>query len=83
VQAAGLPKGLRFHDLRHTCAALVTSFAANLPAKAIQEHLGHSSYQITMDRYGHLYADASDAVTAAMGMAFAGVHFTGPVELGR
>ncbi|MFS4490853.1 tyrosine-type recombinase/integrase [Dietzia kunjamensis] len=65
---AGLPDSLRFHDLRHTCAALL--IAANVPAKAIQVHLGHSSFKITMDTYGHLYADATDLVSGAMANAF-------------
>ncbi|MFI6399534.1 tyrosine-type recombinase/integrase [Rhodococcus coprophilus] len=69
VAKAGLPKNLRAHDLRHTCAALL--IAANVPAKAIQVHLGHSSFKITMDTYGHLYEDASDHVANAMGAAFA------------
>jgi len=69
VKQAGLPKTLRAHDLRHTCAALL--IAANVPAKAIQAHLGHSSYKVTMDTYGHLYEDSSDKVTDAMGTAFA------------
>lgn len=43
--------GFRFHDLRHTCASLL--IAAGAHPKAIQERLGHSSIQITMDRYGH------------------------------
>lgn len=69
VVKAGLPAKLRFHDLRHTCAALL--IAANVPAKAIQAHLGHSSFKITMDTYGHLYEDASDHVANAMNAAFA------------
>lgn len=69
VAKAGLPAKLRFHDLRHTCAALL--IAANVPAKAIQAHLGHSSFKITMDTYGHLYEDASDHVANAMNAAFA------------
>ncbi|MFZ2175457.1 MAG: tyrosine-type recombinase/integrase [Rhodococcus sp. (in: high G+C Gram-positive bacteria)] len=69
VAKAGLPSALRFHDMRHTCAALL--IAANVPAKAIQVHLGHSSFKITMDTYGHLYEDASDHVANAMGAAFA------------
>jgi len=69
VKQAGLPKTLRAHDLRHTCAALL--IAANVPAKAIQAHLGHSSYKVTMDTYGHLYEDSSDKVTDAMRAAFA------------
>lgn len=43
----------------------------NFPTKAIQGHLGHSSFKITMDTYGHLNEDASDAVSNAMDAAFA------------
>jgi integrase len=53
---AGLPAQVRFHDLRHTCAALLIAQGAH--PKAIQVHLGHSSIQVTMDRYGHLFPDA-------------------------
>lgn len=42
-----------------------------MPAKAIQAYLGPSSFKVTMDIYRHLYDDASDAVTDAMGAAFA------------
>lgn len=46
--AAGLPKELRFHDLRHTCA---TNYArANAPAYVIQAQLRHSSLN-TSQRY--------------------------------
>ena len=31
--------------------------------KAIQAHLGHSSIQVTMDRYGHLFPDALEQLT--------------------
>jgi integrase len=68
VKAAGLPEALRFHDLRHTCASLL--IRANIKPKAIQEHLGHATFAITMDRYGHLYADEAEAVTAALSEAF-------------
>ncbi len=43
---------LRFHDLRHTCAALLIAQGAH--AKEIQERLGHSTIRLTFDRYGHL-----------------------------
>jgi integrase len=52
VQRAGLPPALRFHDLRHTCAALLIAQGAH--PKEIQERLGHSTIQLTFDRYGHL-----------------------------
>jgi integrase len=56
-----LPKelhGLRFHDLRHTCASLLIAQGAH--PKIIQERLGHSSITTTMNRYGHLF-DGLDA----------------------
>jgi integrase len=52
VERAGLPPTLRFHDLRHTCAALLIAQGAH--PKEIQERLGHSTIQLTFDRYGHL-----------------------------
>ena len=43
----------RFHDLRHTCAALLIAQSAH--PKEIQERLGHSTITLTFDRYGHLF----------------------------
>jgi len=35
--------------------------AENAHPKAVQAHLGHSSIQVTMDRYGHLFpSDAEE-----------------------
>jgi integrase len=53
VRRAGLPTSLRFHDLRHTSASLLIGLGAN--PKQIQERLGHSTIQLTFDRYGHLF----------------------------
>lgn len=50
--------GLRFHDLRHTCASLLIAQGAH--PKIIQERLGHASITTTMNRYGHLF-DGLDA----------------------
>src|SRR5207302_1238850 len=47
--------GLKVHEMRHTCAALLIAKGAH--AKAIQEHLGHSTIAVTMDLYGHLFPD--------------------------
>lgn len=52
VAAAGLPAALRFHDLRHTHAALL--IADGWHPLAISRRLGHSTITVTMDRYGHL-----------------------------
>jgi site-specific recombinase XerD len=53
--AAGLPKDLRMHDMRHTAASLMIREGASI--KAIQKMLGHKSGMVTLDRYGHLYPD--------------------------
>ncbi len=60
----GIPDGLRFHDLRHTCAALLIAQGAH--PKAVQERLGHSSIEVTMDVYGHLYESADEALADAL-----------------
>jgi integrase len=61
VRMAGLPPALRFHDLRHTCAALLIAQGAH--PKAIMERLGHSSIQVTLDRYGHLFPSLDESLT--------------------
>ena len=61
--------GLRFHDLRHTCAAL--SIAAGAHPKLISARLGHSSITITLDRYGHLFPSVEEALAEKLDAAFA------------
>jgi integrase len=58
VAAAGLPKGTRFHDLRHFYASGLIK--ANLNPKVIQSRLGHATIAETMDTYGHLFPDDED-----------------------
>jgi integrase len=60
--------GLRFHDLRHTCASLL--IAAGAHPKAIQEHLGHKDIQTTFNVYGHLLPSAREALAAALDAAY-------------
>jgi integrase len=43
---------LHIHDLRHSCATLLASMG--VPAKVIQEILGHSSIVVTQNLYGHV-----------------------------
>ena len=69
VRRAGLPHGLRFHDLRHTAASLLISRGAN--PKQIQERLGHSTIQLTFDRYGHLFEGHDEALLTALDATFA------------
>jgi integrase len=63
ADAAGLPH-LRFHDLRHTCAAFLIDSGAH--PRAIMERLGHSSITVTMDTYGHMLPSLDDDLTAAL-----------------
>ena len=60
---AGLD-GVRFHDLRHTCASLL--LAAGVHPKVVQERLGHATIAITLDTYSHvvgsLQRDAADRI---------------------
>lgn len=66
----GLPNGLRFHDLRHTCAALLVADGRHM--EEVKDYLGHSTIRVTSDRYGHLFpkarrelADGLDAIFVA------------------
>ena len=56
--------GLRFHDLRHTYAALMV--AAGAHPKYLQAQMGHSSIRVTLDLYGHLFPDANRGVLDAL-----------------
>ena len=52
---------IRFHDLRHTFASLLIQQGES--PVYVQEQLGHSSIQVTVDVYGHLIPGANrDAV---------------------
>jgi len=53
VVAAGLPKEVRVHDLRHTCASWLIKLGVH--PKGIMEQLGHSSITVTLNTYGHLF----------------------------
>jgi integrase len=56
--------GFRFHDLRHTYAALMV--AAGAHPKYLQAQMGHSSIRVTLDLYGHLFPDANRGVLDAL-----------------
>lgn len=48
-------KKITFHQLRHSCASLMVK--KNINYKIIQERLGHSSIDITINTYSHLETD--------------------------
>jgi len=68
VGRAGLDRRTRFHDLRHTAAAMMVAQGAHL--LVVKERLGHSSISVTADRYGHLYPSLSAALTAQLQDAY-------------
>lgn len=57
------------HDLRHTAASLAISAGASV--KAVQRMLGHSSAQITLDRYTHLFEDDLESLAESMDARYA------------
>ena len=63
--AAGLPR-LRIHDLRHTHAAWLISSRILGGLTTVQRRLGHSSYQVTSDLYGHLMPEVDADVLLAL-----------------
>lgn len=72
LAAAGIDPRLRIHDLRHTAASML--IAQGCHPKVVQEHLGHGSIVITMDRYGHLYPEDRSKVSDALDAAFESGH---------
>jgi integrase len=64
VVRAGLPEQLRFHDLRHTAAALLIAEGATM--EQVKQILGHSTIRVTSDTYGHLFDDHSDPLMEAL-----------------
>ena len=55
--------GLRFHDLRHTCAALAIERGAH-PFQ-IKTLLGHEDIRTTLNIYGHLFPSMETALAAS------------------
>jgi integrase len=77
LAAAGKLPPVRLHDLRHGAASLM--LAAGVPAKVVQETLGHSTIGLTLDTYTSVYtevaAEAAEAAAALVPRAVGtGVH---------
>jgi integrase len=63
ASAIGLP-AVRFHDLRHTCAALLLS--RNVNPKIVSEMLGHASIAITLGTYAHVLPNMQESAVRAL-----------------
>ena len=68
LEAAGLDPALRFHDLRHSSAALLIAQGAH--PKEIQARLGHASITTTLNTYGHLWPSLGEQLDRRMEDAF-------------
>ena len=64
VRRSGVHPATRFHDLRHTAAALMIAEGAHL--LVVKERLGHSTITVTADRYGHLFPSLEAALTVKL-----------------
>ena len=68
-QKAGL-ETLRLHDLRHACATFL--LASGVEPRTVMEILGHSTYRLTMDLYGHALPERMAAAAVAMDRTLGG-----------
>jgi len=68
LAAPSVPDDLRFHDLRHTCAALLISLGAH--PRALMEWLGHSTVTVSLDRYGHLMPGLTERLSEGLNDLF-------------
>jgi integrase len=68
VDAAPVPSGTTFHDLRHFYASLLIAHGCSV--KAVQKRLGHQSAVETLDTYSHLWPDSDDETRDAIDAAF-------------
>lgn len=70
---------LRWHDLRHTCAALSLEVQPNLAM--VQARLGHEDIRTTINIYGHLLPSEEAALGEGLAATFNAADNTGPVVL--
>jgi len=66
LQAKAGVRRIRLHDLRHTCASMLSQ---GVPPRVVMDVLGHSQLSITMDIYGHVMASALRDAADGMGRA--------------
>lgn len=60
----GIPTGDGFHQLRHFYASVL--IRAGESVKTVQERLGHTSAQMTLDVYSHLWPEDEDRTRSAV-----------------
>ena len=76
-EAPDFPR-IRFHDLRHTHATLLLK--AGIHPKIVQERLGHSSINVTLDTYSHVLPNLQEAVLNNIGDSILGKDFESLID---
>lgn len=79
VLRAGLPEETRFHDLRHSYAAMLIAEGAH--PRAIMERMGHSTIQVTLGTYGHLFPNLEAALADALDEVYRNAKPAAPAEI--
>jgi integrase len=75
--------GLRFHDLRHTCASLLINPPISANALTVAEHLGHSDPSITLRVYSHLFKGWEVEMTSGLDAIYTKASQRSRTESGR
>ncbi len=78
LAAAGLPQSVRFHDMRHTCAALLINADPPAHPLAVMKRLGHSSITVTYNTYGHLFPALEEALTVSLDRSYRSARASAP-----
>lgn len=66
----GTPKPVTWHSLRHTFASLL--IAQGEHPRYIMEQMGHSSIEVTMNVYGHLFPSTGKRAAERLGAVVMG-----------
>lgn len=80
VEKAGLPKGTKFHALRHGYASMLIE--AGESVTVVSKRLGHASAVETLETYSHMWSD-SDEHTVSVLDAAAERHLIGVTGVSR
>ncbi len=67
AEETGGPKGLNRASVRPNHSSVALAIAEGAHPKAIQARMGHSSINVTLDRYGHLFPELDEALAAGFG----------------
>lgn len=80
VERSVAPDATRFHDLRHTYAAMLIAQGAH--PRAIMERMGHSTITVTLDNYGHMFPKLDETLDTALDNVYqaSAVGMTGVVD---